>query len=114
MDAFAALYHGIVPAMATADLKMLQESLAEYQSLGFKRLEIAAQTTSVHKLRSDLASLGGVATGMSSMGPLIFSIHDSTDEEARQAIRAFGEKHAAVLISEAMGRNAGFDLSVPQ
>lgn len=78
----AAVYHGILPAALEGDYHAFAKALAELQSTGFKRLEIAAQPESVRKqleaLRED-----GFAAGLTSMGPTVFAFGRSLDHLGR-------------------------------
>lgn len=47
LDAFVALHHSIAPGVSTADLSSVRTGRADYQRLGFKRLEIATQSTDI-------------------------------------------------------------------
>ncbi|WP_394617186.1 beta-ribofuranosylaminobenzene 5'-phosphate synthase family protein [Lentzea sp. JNUCC 0626] len=72
----AHLYHGMLPALAEADLPAFARSLAGYQRRGFKQAEIAAQPESVRQVIADAWELG-LAAGLSSLGPAVFLVHDA-------------------------------------
>ncbi|WP_329094383.1 hypothetical protein OG979_08480 [Actinomadura citrea] len=109
LKAFAALYHSIVPAVANGDLALLHCGLAEFQSLGLKKAEIAGQARSVQALLGTLRE-AGVAAGMSSLGPLIFAIHGHADGVARAEIQEAAARHNAKIIATSSARNFGHRL----
>jgi beta-ribofuranosylaminobenzene 5'-phosphate synthase len=101
------VFHGIVPAFATTDYRLLRESLASLQRLGFKKREIAAHGPVVSSLIHDVEGLG-LAVGMSSMGPLTYVITD--DEVHRNAIDGLTRvavAHQAEVISNLRMSNSG-------
>jgi beta-ribofuranosylaminobenzene 5'-phosphate synthase len=69
------LYHGMLPAVLDQDIERFAESLASYQSVGFKHFEIQNQSTGTRELLS-AARETGLAAGLSSLGPMVFVIHD--------------------------------------
>jgi beta-ribofuranosylaminobenzene 5'-phosphate synthase len=71
----AALYHGIVPAALEEDLIRFAGALREFQSVGFKAREIAAQPEIVRATLEVLWS-EGLAAGLSSLGPTVFVISE--------------------------------------
>ena len=73
-EVLAAVYHGIVPAFAEADLGLLRAALWDVQQTGFKKREIAGQTGRVRELLELLHSRWKLAAGMSSLGPLVYGI----------------------------------------
>ncbi|TDB96619.1 beta-ribofuranosylaminobenzene 5'-phosphate synthase family protein [Actinomadura sp. 7K534] len=104
--AFAALYHSIVPAVANADLRLLRDGLAEFQSLGLKKAEISCQPFSVRALLETLHE-SGVPAGMSSLGPLVFAVHESGDAMSRSAILDAAERHGARIVASPRPRDFG-------
>ena len=76
-EVLAAVYHGIVPAIAEADIGLLKIALREIQGTGFKRREVAAQSHIVGELLDQLNTDLNLAAGMSSMGPLVYAITSS-------------------------------------
>jgi beta-ribofuranosylaminobenzene 5'-phosphate synthase len=72
----AALYHGIVPAALESDISRFASALREFQQLGFKAREIAAQPASIQSMLTSLWT-HGAAAGLSSLGPTLFVITDS-------------------------------------
>lgn len=71
------LYHGVVPSILEEDFEGFKDGLLQIQQSGFKRREIARYGTQVADLLSVLNSNSETAAGMSSMGPVIFTVHKS-------------------------------------
>lgn len=78
----AAVHHGLAPGYATGNLELVRLATAEIQRLGFKRRELEAQTDSVRSLLNRLHEIETVACGLSSLGPLIYVVHDMADTDA--------------------------------
>jgi beta-ribofuranosylaminobenzene 5'-phosphate synthase len=108
--AFAALYHAIVPAVATNNIGLLREGLCRYQSLGLKRLEIAYHGPPLRGLLDAINTVDGCAYGMSSLGPLVFTISDVRDASTTSAINDIATKFGITPISVG-GRNFGHHLN---
>ena len=100
------LYHGIAPAVAKADLPLLRASLQGINRTGFKRSEVDAQP-SARALLEALDSEPRVASGMSSLGPLVFAIAETHDADTLSRIAsiasAFGAVHTVTV-----GQNRGY------
>jgi len=107
LKAFAALYHAVVPGVLTADLQLLRNGLREYQKLGMKKAEIAAQSPDVRRLLSALSKIPGCAYGMSSFGPLVFAVSDERDNLTSYDIRDAANSCGAHVFAHARGRNFG-------
>ena len=73
----AAVYHGIVPAIAEDDLGALSVSMREIHRTGFKRREVNSQSNVVRTLVEFLHRDSTIAAGMSSLGPLVYAITSS-------------------------------------
>ncbi|MEW2397023.1 beta-ribofuranosylaminobenzene 5'-phosphate synthase family protein [Streptomyces sp. NPDC046862] len=110
LRAFPALYHGLAVAVAQADIGLLKSSLLEYQRLGFKRLEISAQSPQVQDLLSALHELPDCASGMSSFGPLIFTVYDGDDRESRRRVEKVAGERAVPVYGHGLCRNYGYQL----
>ena len=73
----AAVYHGIVPAIAEGDLGSLRAAMREIHQTGFKRREVDGQSHVVCGLLDQLHTDLKLAAGMSSLGPLVYAITSS-------------------------------------
>ena len=73
LEQLALVYHGMVPAVLEEDLEGFGESLRAFSALGFKAREISAQSPAVSDIMSALREVAP-CVGMSSMGPLIFTL----------------------------------------
>jgi beta-ribofuranosylaminobenzene 5'-phosphate synthase len=107
----AAVYHGIVPAFLETDHILLRCVLAEVQAIGFKQREIQGQSASIRHLLERLSSEDYVAAGMSSMGPLIYTIV-LADKEASMARlgTAIQSDGLATYLGCFNGRNLGHEI----
>ncbi|HEX6469000.1 MAG TPA: beta-ribofuranosylaminobenzene 5'-phosphate synthase family protein [Streptosporangiaceae bacterium] len=93
----AAVYHGLLAAVATDDLDAAARALTLIMSTGFKRLEVANQPEAVRLLARDLADATRRPVGMSSMGPLLYVLHRTDDGTPAVVARCAGKWRAAVL-----------------
>jgi len=104
----AAVYHSIIPAFLEADIRLLHVGLAEVCNNGFKRREIANQPLAVAQLLASLANHERIAVGMSSMGPMIYAIHEARDAESANMLRRISHDLSATFVGTFSGRNTGF------
>ena len=107
-EVLAAVYHGVAPAVAEADLHALRTALGELHTVGFKRREVERQSDSVRGLLGRLSRDRGVAAGMSSLGPLVYAIRETDDAEISY-MSALGGPEVEYL-GCAGGRNGGYEL----
>jgi beta-ribofuranosylaminobenzene 5'-phosphate synthase len=68
-------YHELAPAVMENDIYAFGAAMAEFIGLGFKAREISNQSPGVSKLIADLSRISP-CVGMSSMGPLVFTVSD--------------------------------------
>jgi beta-ribofuranosylaminobenzene 5'-phosphate synthase len=106
LDVLAAVYHGVLPAIATCDLSATAEALASIQRSGFKRREVLRHPATVGLL-TQLQSVANVAAGMSSMGPMVYVIAESADISARMQVDGLAKVLGARLLGWYEGRNVG-------
>lgn len=88
-EVLAAVYHGVVPAIAEGDLELLRMAVREVHRTGFKRRELDGQRPEVRDLVEELQEGLKLAAGMSSLGPLVYAIAPAgreLDEEACGAV----------------------------
>jgi beta-ribofuranosylaminobenzene 5'-phosphate synthase len=112
LETMAAIYHGVCPAFQYNDLDLLHLSLKNISKCGFKRHEIDAHTPSVRGLLETLQYDLGIAAGLSSMGPTIFAIVDSSELHRRQMeILNVVERFRATVLTTAKGRNDGYRIT---
>lgn len=110
LEVLGAIYHGVVPALIEEDLGSLRIALAEIVTKGFKAREVAGTGAVSKCILEELMSIDGVASGLSSMGPLLFAIIDATNEGARERILRIATKFEGVTTVEAFARNRGFEV----
>jgi beta-ribofuranosylaminobenzene 5'-phosphate synthase len=108
-ETVAIAYHGIAPAVRDGDLNTLSHGLARLQQLGFKRREIDGRGVSVTALLQSLASIPECASGMSSVGPLVYAIVDEARSSALAGVLAQYSSRAR-LLTTAGPRNSGFTI----
>lgn len=110
LEAIAAMYHAVVPAVLAADILLLRSGLRELHRIGFKRRELDAQSDAVRAVFNRLAASPSLAVGLSSLGPLIYAIADSSDVEAVSIAKDVCSTEGAEFLGAFSGRNAGFEL----
>jgi beta-ribofuranosylaminobenzene 5'-phosphate synthase len=106
----SAVYHGIIPAFAMADLDLLKGALEKVHSAGLKREELHAQTEKTIDTFQRFQSLPRVATGLSSLGPLIYCIFDISDFSSREALQNLARQTEVDFLGVFSGCNAGFEV----
>lgn len=94
----ALVYHGMVPALLSGDLEAFGSALSEFQSIGFKSQEIAAQPLAVRQLMARLKT-ASPCVGMSSFGPLLFAIGGS-EAELGDIAAEYGTTFERALVSD--------------
>jgi beta-ribofuranosylaminobenzene 5'-phosphate synthase len=110
LDIMAAVHHGLVPAVAHADLALLKNSLADIHATGFKQRELAAQSSDVRDLFCRLGACDEAAVGMSSMGPLLYAVtHRSSAVIGELLAVDLGIAKQAYL-GASDGRNTGYEV----
>lgn len=104
LEAIAAVYHGLLPAVLSEDLPTFGYGLRQLQDIGFKRRELLGQPAVVGELLKALRE-AFPAAGMSSMGPLLFAIDtvDRTEE-------AVGSLPDASVVASVAPDNNGYTL----
>lgn len=110
LEAISLLYHGILPAFRLADLELLKESLSKLRKVGFKSREVSFQGNHVLRLIEKFEQLG-VAAGMSSVGPLVYTVFDGTGEQ-EDLIRRLCLSSGAQWLGVARGLNSGASVDV--
>jgi beta-ribofuranosylaminobenzene 5'-phosphate synthase len=81
----ASLYHGMLPAILEEDLEAFAGSLKDFQLRGFKAREIEAQAEHVQETLRRLWD-SGIAAGLSSFGPTVFTIERLEESKVRKII----------------------------
>ena len=105
LEVLASVYHGIIPAFASASLVELTSSLQRVHELGFKKREVEYQGGSVLALLRFLKDVGGVAAGMSSLGPLVYGIAENDSSGEQRAL--FESEHEGSYLGQFKPRNLG-------
>lgn len=109
----AAVYHGLAPAFLESDHQLLKRALRDVQSVGFKRREVHAQGQKAVRLLDELNAIANTASGMSSMGPLMYVISPiDASEELRRIVDSIAHRDIAQYLGAVKGRNAGHELSM--
>jgi beta-ribofuranosylaminobenzene 5'-phosphate synthase len=111
LQVLAAIYHGFLPALRLRRIDLASEAIKQINSTGFKAREIARQTAVVRRLLEDLWSAPRIASGMSSLGPVVYAIHEHDDIDARTRIEQAAVRWTVSIIGTARGHNMGAALS---
>jgi beta-ribofuranosylaminobenzene 5'-phosphate synthase len=79
LETMAIMYHGIIPGIATTDMKLLRSALLELHNVGFKNRELMGQPEETRSALAYFQTNADCPIGMSSMGPLLYAIvpHDN-------------------------------------
>jgi beta-ribofuranosylaminobenzene 5'-phosphate synthase len=110
LETIAQLYHGVLPAFALKDYKALATSLAGLHARGFKMRELQRCDERTRRCFKLLARQG-FAVGLSSVGPLIYSIVHKDDQIAMERVIADASQAGMDLLGTVSGRNAGYQLA---
>ena len=110
-EVLAAVYHGIVPAIAEADLELLRVALREVHRTGFKRRELHGQGREVRELVEVLQSGRKLAAGMSSLGPLVYAIAPADRQFDGQALVSGGVFRETEYLGCFCARNGSYEVA---
>ena len=110
-EVLAAVYHGIVPAIAEADLDLLRLALCEVHRTGFKRRELHGQGQEVRELVKELQSGLKLAAGMSSLGPLVYAISPAERRLDGKGLVSGGMFRETEYLGCFCGRNEPYELT---
>jgi beta-ribofuranosylaminobenzene 5'-phosphate synthase len=111
LESIGAMYHGVVPAVVSADIALLSSSLNVIHSVGFKRRELDAQSEAVKRTYHLLRGVSGLATGLSSLGPLIYAVMNNDDLRSFEAATAVCIKEGARCLGAFPARNSGSEIA---
>jgi beta-ribofuranosylaminobenzene 5'-phosphate synthase len=107
----AALYHDVIPAIIEEDLDALADGLRKIHSTGFKKRELSAQAMPTIGLYKYLSEQLGLPAGLSSLGPLVYALHDQSDDTISEKIRKRCEKDGITYLGQTRPHNAGYRMS---
>jgi beta-ribofuranosylaminobenzene 5'-phosphate synthase len=105
----ALAYHGLAPAIATNDLRLLRETLTSLHRIGFKRRELKGQTTSVNIAVRKLRQRNDCAVGLSSMGPLVYAVAEADNRYFTRCVESLCRDGAVEMLGSFAGRNQGYE-----
>lgn len=112
LHVLSAVYHGICPAVASADLNLFRTALLQINETGFKRQEVMTQPPALAALLRRVNANHAFAAGMSSMGPLVYVIAAvGPAENARRELEGICGQFGANYLGEYGFRNAGFEVN---
>ncbi len=111
LQVLSAVYHGICPAVASADLDLFRRALLRIHETGFKRREVMAQPPELAALLRRVNENPALVAGMSSMGPLVYVIGAADrGDNTRGGLEGICASFGAKYIGEYRFRNAGFEI----
>jgi len=106
----AAICHEVVmrmlPGIVEHDLDLFAAAVNRIQDLGFKHLELARQAAVVPALMGGLRDAGAACAGMSSFGPAVYAVTDSSLSGLESAARDILAERAGSVI-RTMADNTG-------
>ena len=77
----------MLPGIVEHDIGLFGAAVNRIQELGFKKAEIARQSTVVHQLLAGLREAGAACSGMSSFGSAVFAFTDADTADLEQAAK---------------------------
>jgi len=98
LKSIALAYHGVAPAILEEDLRALGAAIRELHLIGFKKREVERQDHSTQSLLRDLQVRREIAAGMSSLGPLVYTITEVDDGHSLEYIRSRAESAGARVV----------------
>lgn len=110
LKTIAILHYGIIPAVLQSDIDELRHSLRDFHRFGFKHRELHGQTEAVRTLFSELSRVSECATGLSSMGPLIYTVLNNPSDDLLGHLVKIAEKKGARLLGVFKGRNGAHEV----
>lgn len=110
LKTIAVLHHGIVPAVLQNDIGALRYSLRDLHRFGFKHRELHGQTEAVRTLFSKMSRVPECATGLSSMGPLIYTVLNEPSEDLLGQLTKLANNEGARLLGVFKGRNGAYEV----
>lgn len=111
LQVLSAVYHGICPAVASADLNLFRTALLQIHDTGFKRREVMAQPSELLALLHRVNRNPALVAGMSSMGPLVYVIAAADrGESTRGELEGISAAFGANYLGKYGFRNAGFEI----
>jgi beta-ribofuranosylaminobenzene 5'-phosphate synthase len=111
MESIGIAYQDILPSVLSADLMTLRSGLAAFRRTGFKAREINEQSDSVQTCLALLAEKTVYPCGMSSLGPLVYAVHESSDTAANPVFQMIAEEANARFLGSFPGRNSPYILT---
>ncbi|OPY44087.1 MAG: Beta-ribofuranosylaminobenzene 5'-phosphate synthase [Methanosaeta sp. PtaU1.Bin028] len=96
----------MVPSLVEEDLDSFGQSINRVQELGFKKVEVQLQHPLIRHLMKEMVGAGAACSGLSSFGPAVYAITDSSSRDIESAARqAMGQVGGEVLVTRV--RNEG-------
>ena len=102
------VYHGIIPAVAMGDLELLKLALEKVHSVGVKHEELQAQSKKTIEVFERIQTLPRVASGLSSLGPLLYGVFERHDEESKRLLESISRQMGVTYLGAFSGSNTGF------
>lgn len=102
--AIAAAYHGILPSVKEQNMAMFTNAIKGINVSGMKRIEVMYQTEHTQNFLGKMWDVG-VAAGLSSFGPLVFSVTDNTKDE--EFVQSMAEKYHLECLGTYSPNNKG-------
>lgn len=109
-EAISYMYHGVVPAVRTRDLLLLKRSLRALHKWGFKASELCGQSIEVQRTFRALDRMPECAVGLSSMGPLLYTVMDVRSKHIQHKIACYCQDNGLSLLAICKGRNLGCEV----
>lgn len=112
LQSIGLLYHGVLPAILTNNLKLLKASIERLHETGFKNKELKAQPKVVRDIIYSFKDIPGCAIGLSSMGPLIYVIANKRNHQVHSQVEQVCKFTNTNMLGVYAGRNRGFEVII--
>ena len=102
----------MLPGLAGRDLDLFSAAVNRIQDLGFKKVEIGLQPPSIRGLIEAMRAAGAACAGLSSFGPAVYAITDTSARVVEAAARSAMGEHAGGTTRITRARNEGARIRV--
>lgn len=109
LSTLAALYHGVLPAVKSADYQSLASALREIHTVGFKERELRRCRVQTGQCVRALLD-NGIAAGLSSVGPLIYAIVGADDHARMSCVRDTCGQMPTRMVWTVRAWNCGYEV----
>lgn len=107
-ETIALAYHGIIPAVASGDLRLLRDALESVHKVGFKHRELMCQSSTVKAAIRALTQRQDCAVGLSSIGPLLYAVSHVDNHSFTKFADSLRDRLGVSMLGTFTGGNGGY------